>query len=131
MNGIQKLCHQQSESALIPTVRNCRFFSAASSSKTSCKRFFVFFGVVSFGVPIPCRRQHQGIAYTSAWHLSHRIHECWGDKQDDEQLAGPVEVDETFVGGKRANMSNAKRKELAGTGRGGLGSVQARLRSLG
>ena len=71
-----------------------------------------------------------GIAYTSAWHLSHRIRECWSDKQDDEQLAGPVEVDETFVGGKRKNMSNAKRKELAGTGRGGLGSGKAAVVGL-
>ncbi len=71
-----------------------------------------------------------GIAYTSAWHLSHRIRECWSDNQDDEQLAGPVEVDETFVGGKRKNMSNAKRKELAGTGRGGLGSGKAAVVGL-
>ena len=33
-------------------------------------------------------------------------------------LGDTVEVDETYVGGKRANMSNAKRKELEGTGRG-------------
>ena len=71
-----------------------------------------------------------GITYTSAWHLSHRIRECWSDKQDDEQLAGPVEVDETYVGGVRKNMSNAKRKELAGTGRGGLGSSKAAVVGL-
>ena len=33
-----------------------------------------------------------------------------------------MEVDETFVGGKRANMSDAKRCESDCTGRGGLGS---------
>lgn len=31
---------------------------------------------------------------------------------------GAVEVDEVYIGGKRANMSNAKRKELEGSGRG-------------
>ena len=38
-------------------------------------------------------------------------------------FSGPVEADETYFGGKRANMSNAKRKELAGTGRGAVGKT--------
>ena len=38
-------------------------------------------------------------------------------------FSGPVEVDETYVGGKRKNMSNAKRKELAEVGRGPAGKV--------
>ena len=36
---------------------------------------------------------------------------------------GPVEVDETYMGGKRKNMSNARRKELADTGRGAVGKT--------
>ena len=39
---------------------------------------------------------------------------------DNGPFGGPVEVDETCVGGKRANMSNAKRK--AQTGRGTVGA---------
>ena len=38
-------------------------------------------------------------------------------------FAGPVEADETYFGGKRKNMSNARRKELAGTGRGAVGKI--------
>ena len=38
-------------------------------------------------------------------------------------FSGPVEVDETYVGGRRANMSNARRKELADTGRGPVGKT--------
>ena len=38
-------------------------------------------------------------------------------------FTGPVEADETYFGGKRKNMSNARRKELAGTGRGAVGKV--------
>ena len=34
-----------------------------------------------------------------------------------------MEVDETYMGDKRRNMSNAKRKELAGTGRGPVGKT--------
>ena len=33
-------------------------------------------------------------------------------------FSGPVEVDETYFGGRRANMSNARRNGLKGTGRG-------------
>ena len=38
-------------------------------------------------------------------------------------FAGPIEVDETYIGGKRKNMSNAKRKEPEGHGRGTVGKV--------
>ena len=38
-------------------------------------------------------------------------------------FGGPVEVDEAYFGGKRKNMSNKKRKELSGTGRGGKGKT--------
>ena len=38
-------------------------------------------------------------------------------------MAGPVEVDETFTGGKRRNMSNKKRKELSGRGSVGKTAV--------
>ena len=38
-----------------------------------------------------------------------------------EQEPGPVEVDETYIGGKHRNMTNAQRKGL--TGRGLVGKV--------
>ncbi len=61
------------------------------------------------------------IAQKNAWHLAHRIRETF----DDQNLpfGGPVEVDETYVGGKRKNMSNAKRKALKNTGRGAVGKA--------
>ncbi|MCY4503888.1 MAG: IS1595 family transposase [Alphaproteobacteria bacterium] len=54
-----------------------------------------------------------GITQKSAWHLAHRIRECW-DEDGEIPFIGPVEADETRVDGKRGNMSKAKRKELAG-----------------
>ena len=61
------------------------------------------------------------IAQKSAWHLSHRIRTAF---QNGEALfGGPVEVDEAYFGGKRKNMSNRRRKELAGTGRGAVGKA--------
>ena len=63
-----------------------------------------------------------GVSQRTAWFMLHRIREAWaGD--GDGPFDGPVECDETYFGGKRHNMSNAKRKELAGTGRGAVGKV--------
>ncbi len=64
-----------------------------------------------------------GVSQPTAWFMMHRIREAWGEDDDDEPFDGPVEVDETYFGGKRRNMSNAKRKALAGTGRGAVGKV--------
>lgn len=55
-----------------------------------------------------------GITQKSAWHLAHRIREAWADKQ--APFAGPVEVDETFVGGRESNKHGSKRiKGASGT----------------
>ena len=60
-----------------------------------------------------------GVTQKTAWFLAHRIREAFEDDNPD-LFSGPVEVDESYFGGKRANMSNAKRKALkkAGAGRG-------------
>jgi transposase-like protein len=59
-----------------------------------------------------------GISQPAAWFMLHRIREAWSARGGDGGFSGPVEVDETYVGGRRANMSNAKRKALSETGRG-------------
>ena len=67
-----------------------------------------------------------GVKQETAWFMLHRIREAWGDDGGaDDPFDGPVEVDETYFGGKRRNMSNAQRRELAreGAGRGAVGKV--------
>ena len=59
-----------------------------------------------------------GISQKSAWHLAHRIRETWADRQG-EPFAGPVEADETYVGGRAKNMHAKVRRERI-TGRGGV-----------
>ena len=59
-----------------------------------------------------------GISQKSAWHLAHRIRQCWDDLQS-EPFAGPVEADETFIGGKAKNM-HAKVRRQRIHGRGGV-----------
>ena len=51
-----------------------------------------------------------GITQKSAWHLAHRIRQAW--TVNGEPFEGPVEVDETFVGGKAANMHESKREKM-------------------
>ena len=62
-----------------------------------------------------------GITQKSAWFLTHRLRAALS--QGKTQFNGPVEVDETYFGGKRRNMSNARRKALADTGRGPVGKT--------
>ena len=70
-----------------------------------------------------------GITQKSAWFLAHRIREAWVD--DQTPFNGPVEVDETFIGGKEANKHASKKLKA---GRGTVGKtavVGARDRETG
>ena len=55
------------------------------------------------------------IAQKSAWHMAHRLRIAW-QQRNRQPYSGPVEADETYVGGKRANMPKAKRKAMDGRG---------------
>ena len=64
-----------------------------------------------------------GVTQKTAWFLAHRIRENF--ETISVPFPGPVEVDETYFGGKRKNMSNAKRREIRKTvgGRGAVGKA--------
>ena len=64
-----------------------------------------------------------GIGQKAAWFMLHRLRLAF--EEETGLFVGPVEVDETYMGGKRKNMSKAKRKELreAGAGRGAVGKA--------
>ena len=55
-----------------------------------------------------------GITQKSAWHLAHRLRDALAS--GGERMAGPVEADETYMGGKNANKhSHKKIKNAHGT----------------
>ena len=62
-----------------------------------------------------------GIGQKAAWFMLHRLREAFAQTGSDDKFAGPVEVDETYMGGKRSNMPLKKRKHL--TGRGPVGKT--------
>ena len=62
-----------------------------------------------------------GVTQKTAWFMLHRIREAWTD-EEGATLPGPVEADETFVGGRRRNMSASRRRSQP-QGRGYAGKV--------
>ncbi len=58
-----------------------------------------------------------GIGQKAAWFMMHRLRTA--AQSGSGTFSGPVEADETYVGGKRKSMHASKRKHL--TGRGSVG----------
>ena len=63
------------------------------------------------------------ISQKSAWFMAHRIRQAFNLEPEEDRFKGPVEVDETYVGGKRRHMPKAKRAKLEGRGTVGKTAV--------
>jgi transposase-like protein len=66
-----------------------------------------------------------GVTQKSAWFMLHRIRLAMKSMNSifNPIKGGPVEVDETFIGGKITNMSNRKRRTLKAQGRNYTGKA--------
>ena len=108
---------------------SCRkFFSvkhgtAMQSSKIGYQDWAVAIYIVATGLKgTSSMKVHRdlGITQKSAWHLAHRIRQCFTDHPD--LFDGPVELDEAFFGGLEKNK-HAKDRLNAGRGTVGKAAV--------
>ena len=110
-----------------------------------CKRYFsVKTGTVMEGSPIPLLKwlyaiyldltslkgvssmklhRDLGVSQPTAWFMLQRIREGFTDQGPEVKFEGPVEADETYVGGLRKNMHAKKRQTLEGRGTVGKTAV--------
>jgi transposase-like protein len=63
-----------------------------------------------------------GVTQKTAWFMLHRIRLVMKDDGDDK-MDGPVEVDETYVGGKAEFMHKTRRDRVFGTEKRGTGTM--------
>ena len=54
------------------------------------------------------------VSQKTAWFMLHRIREAWKPERGD-RFEGPVEIDETFVGGKAKNARSSSHGTIRGS----------------
>jgi len=67
-------------------------------------------------------RPQDRFAKSTARFMLHRLRDAW-DESGLENFVGPVEADETYIGGKRKDILNSKRKKIEGRGSVGKSAI--------
>ena len=110
---------------------NCRkYFSVRTGTVIQCSNlplrkwaFAVYLYVTNLkGVSSMKLHRDLGVTQKTAWFMLHRLREAW-DASGVDKMLGPVEIDETYVGGKRENMPKSKRVKMTGRGTKGKSIV--------
>ena len=95
--------------------------SAMEASNIGYRKWAISFYLFATSLEgISSLKLHRDLKITqkSAWFMAHRIREAW--QAQESPFGGPVEVDETYVGGRERNKHARKKKRL---GRGGIGKT--------
>ena len=91
--------------------------TALQSSRLPLRKWaFAIYLVLTNLKSVSSLKLHRDLKVTqkTAWYMIHRIREAWGD--DNDAFDGPVEVDETYMGGRRTSLSRRERAKLKGRG---------------
>ncbi|MDX8404291.1 MAG: IS1595 family transposase [Mariprofundaceae bacterium] len=90
-----------------------------AKSRTSLQKWFYamyLFTTSRNGVAAKELQRQLGVTYKCAWRMANEIRKYMGEVDGKPPLTGHVEIDETYIGGKR-------RKEAGFTGRGAKGKT--------
>ena len=113
--------HVVSEKPLPYRCRACKvYFSVRSGtvlerSKISLKKWvWAIYLCITSLKGVSSMKLHRDLRVTqkTAWFMAHRLREAWA--LDGPPFQGPVEVDETYIGGKEGNKHGSKKMKAGG-----------------
>ena len=88
-------------------------------SRTSLQKWFFamyLFTSSKHGVPAKELERQLGVTYKTAWRIAHELRKLMASADDNGPLSGHVEIDETYIGGRKPKIKGF-------TGRGAKGKT--------
>lgn len=73
-------------------------------SRTPLQKWFYamyLFTTSRHGVPAKELQRQLGVTYKTAWRMGHELRKYMGEMDGDDDLSGHVEIDETYIGGRK------------------------------